>query len=165
MKFLTQNNLTAENNSDYSDSLMPAGNTIDLVKKKATLSLFFVWLVTAIICCLLFILNRSTDFDDTSAFNNLNESAGYEGLFHKNTSYQKINTNPNEAFVFVNINRKYIITRYPSHQNPETDVTAKNTTQKSQPVNNSATATKVIRKFNPAAKKIIEDFSIKSTPQ
>lgn len=165
MKFLNQNNLAAKINSDYSGLPVHAVNTISFVKKKANRSLIFVWLITAIICCLLFTLNRSADIDNISSFNNLNENPDHDGLFNKKADSRKINANPSEAFVFVNINKKYIITRYPSNQVPETNLTTKDFTQKTEPFNNSAKVTRVIRRLNPVAKKPTEDFSIKSTPQ
>jgi|GEM_PF-4817775 len=143
----------------------PIGNAAYEVKKKTTPLLIFVWGVSAIMCLLLFFLNESAQNNDIHSFNTFNEKSGHEGLFYKNSSQQKINTNPNDAFVFVKINRQFILTQYPSNQLAESYLTSEKFMQKNVPAHGAVSATKVIRRLKPNSKKMAKNFSIKSIPK
>lgn len=157
--------ITNENYLNYSDSDTTSERAEFIVRKKAAMSLIFIWVALAIICFLLFYLNGSTNNNDLSAVYTAKENPGSEGLFNKNGRHQKTITNPNDAFVFVKINRQYIITPFSSNQQPETDITTANYRQKDRPLGDVVAVTKVIKKITPSVKKDNSGFEIKPTPK
>jgi hypothetical protein len=149
----------------YSKTESPLNNSGDDVRKRTMFSLIIVWAASAIMCLLLFLLSGPAEKNDSDSIDSLVKNADREGLFHKNRRYQKTNADPNDAFVFVKFNRKYIITPYPSNQQPESFLTAENFKKKNQSSDDAVTATKVIRRLKKTAKNNSKDFSIKPFPK
>jgi hypothetical protein len=155
----TLNKIDSLNIYNFLKKSYPA-NSMPVTKKKAILSLSFVWMLAIVICVLLFFWNRTTNNDDLYSFTPLKVSSDQKNLFDKNCLNQKKYLNPTDAFVFVKINRKYVITAFPANQTPETNFTAKNFIQKTSGAERT-TATRIIRKLNPRTPAKKEDFSIK----
>jgi hypothetical protein len=159
MILLKLNKMDSLNTYSFLKKNSPA-NSIPETKRKAILSLTFVWLLAIIICLLLFPWNKTTNNDDIHSFKSLHVSSDEKTLFDKNGLNQKEYVNPTDAFVFVKINRKYVITPFPANQIPETNLSAENYMQNTFTTEKTS-ATKIIRKIKPGTPVKKEDFAIK----
>lgn len=156
--------ISKKNQAAFSTTDKPMEYELSAAKKKVRFSLLFIWLIAAAVCGLVFTLNRVSENSDSVLSYLFITNSGDERLFQNKSNLQTQNANPTNAFVFVNINRKYVITSYPSNKQTEANFTSKNDSQKNRPGITGSSTTKVIRKRNPTLKKQV-DFSIKPHQQ
>lgn len=148
-----------------STGVSPGSNALEeqRVKYRAGASLIIVWAVAAAVCIFFYFSFSTGAFSQAGINKNLLLFQQQQDMLHSaNAARQQ--TGETGAFVFVNINKKFILTHFPSGTLAEETVANGN-----EPVKNTAAskpAPTVIRKIKTSNKKNSNsDFSIKPVPQ
>lgn len=134
-----------------------AGLEAELVRKKATAAVLFIWATGIIFSVSLFLIKDINQ----NAINNLqgfDENSGNNRLFYVSDFGKRKKAEP-EAFVFVRLNRKFILTNFPSHKVPVMAAVD------SADEDTSSNYTKIIPKIEHVSQKEHKDFSVKPVPQ
>lgn len=147
---------TRKNNQVFTNTVR-LGNERYL-KQKAGASLVFIWISAAVLnFALIFKMNKieaqnSDKLMKDSDIVNINHSVSFADL------NKRIKKESEEVFVFVNLNNKFIITRYPIHESAEKNFASQTVSKR---IDKSQPTTRVIKRVKSGKTK---DFDIKTAP-
>ncbi|MEO9022147.1 MAG: hypothetical protein ABI237_07275 [Ginsengibacter sp.] len=151
-------------NSGISGNYAYKNGLDESIELKAKSFIAFIWLSAFLLSAVLLFWKHtlSTRYSKNTDINNYNGNLA--GLFSV-SELNKRTFEESEVFLFVKMNRKLILTRYPSNQQPlvETPFSEKNEFPQKSSLNISTT--KVIKKIKQPEHLPNEDFSIKPVPK
>jgi hypothetical protein len=131
---------------------------------KAKSFIAFIWLSAFVLSVVLLSwkYSLSTRYSKNIGVNDTNEN---EARFFSASELNKKTAEESEVFLFVKINRKLILTRYPSNLQPLVETPSSDISKFPREGNLNISSTKVIKKIKRPGRQAHDDFSIKPVPE